>query len=314
MTIEKICAGIDAASQEHVICVWRETEKLSWSVRTDQESLAKLAQTLIAHGVELAVIEATGGYELSCIRALQGAGIAVARVNPRHVREFARADGTLAKTDHIDAGILARFGQKMAPRVLPPLDENIMELKTLALRRRQLVAARAVERQRLKTPGSDLIRDSIEDHIGYLTDQITTIDRVIEARIKACDTCCRRARILRSMPGIGAVNVHMISAELPELGQATKAQIAALVGVAPLNCDSGRMRGRRTIWGGRRELRESLYMAAQTARRCCPRLKAFYDRLREAGKPHKVAVIAVLHKMLTILNAMIRDGKEFTAD
>ncbi|MGI9408002.1 MAG: IS110 family transposase [Hyphomicrobiaceae bacterium] len=306
MTLQKICAGIDAASQRHDVCVWTETGWQSWSVRTDREGLDTLGEDLVRHGVELVVIEATGGYEVACIAALQAAGLAVARVNARHVREFARANGKLAKTDRIDAEILARFGEKMAPRVLPAVDENIMELKTLALRRRQLVEMRAVERQRLKGPQSAVIEDSLKAHIAFLSREIDCITRRIEALIEAGEKTRKQARLLRSMPGIGPVNAHTILTELPEIGTMTNRQIAALAGVAPLNRDSGAMRGRRAIWGGRAEVRKSLYMAALTACRCCTRLAKIYDRLRARGKAHKVALIAIARKMLMILNAMIR--------
>jgi len=311
MSIPKICAGIDIAKSSHDVCVRKGPERLSWSVATDQESLEKLARRLAELGVELVVLEATGGYELDCMIALQAGGLTVAKVNARHVREFARSAGQLAKTDRLDASILAVFGEKMRPRPSPLLDEKLMELRALRLRRRHLVDHRAAEKQRLKAPGNDTIVASIEEHIVFLGRQISAIEGRIEKLTRDSEAWSERARILRSMPGIGAVSVLAILADLPELGEANIKEIAALVGVAPLNRDSGAMRGRRSVWGGRAELRQTLYMAAETARRCNPRLKPFYERLRAAGKPHRVAIVAVMRKMLVILNAMVQEGREF---
>lgn len=253
------------------------------------------------------VLEATGGYERAVVVALTAAGLPVAVVNPRQVRDFARSTGQLAKTDRLDAAILALFAERVQPAVRPLSDAATAELAELITRRRQLVEMLAMERNRLPLVRTRVRRD-VQAHITWLERRVTETDDDLRQAIEASPVWRVQEDLLRSVPGIGPVVSRTLLALLPELGQLNRKQIAALVGVAPLARDSGTWRGPRAVWGGRASVRRALYMAALVATRRNPVVQAFYARLRAAGKPAKVALVACMRKLLTILHAMVHAG------
>ena len=269
--------------------------------------MEELARNLADQGVDLAVLEPTGGYERPVIAALAEAGIAVAIVNARHIRHFARAAGMLAKTDRLDARVLAEYAARMTPESRPQRDAQRQRLCALVRRRRQLVDMRKAElTRRHQADGQDVVQD-IETCIAFFTNRIKTIEANIAALIEGDPALASAEELMRSMPGIGPVAAASLLAELPELGQLTRRKIAALVGLAPHARDSGAFRGRRTIWGGRADLRNTLHMGVIAAIRRDNPIHEVYRRLRGNGKPHKLATTAVLRKMIVQLNAMIRD-------
>ena len=256
------------------------------------------------------VFEATGVYDRELAEALRQAGIRFARVNPARARDFARADGRLAKTDAIDARMLAAFARVMAPaaeQVAPEAARNALAL--LAKRRDQLVRMRAQEKNRRSETSDRAMIERIARHLDFLDSEIKAIEAEIKTLIKADREICEQARLMRSAPGIGAVACMQLIAQMPELGRIGPKQVVALAGLAPFNVDSGSYRGKRAIGGGRKRVRDALYMAALTAVRRSGTMKAFYERLRVAGKAAKVALVAVARKLLTTLNAMLRDRK-----
>ncbi len=250
-------------------------------------------------------VEATGGFERQLTRALVSAELPVVVVNPRQVRDFAKATGQLAKTDTIDAMVLARFAEAVRPAVRPLPDATLLELQALIARRRQLTEMIVAERNRL-TAASKTVRKRIDAHIRWLEAELGRADKDLDQSIRRSPIWQETEELLRSVPGIGPVISRTLLAELPELGQLNRKQIAALVGVAPLNHDSGILRGRRTIWGGRATVRATLYMAALVGSKRNAVIRAFYQRLRNAGKAPKLALVACMRKLLTILNAMIK--------
>ena len=267
---------------------------------------ALLVQSLSRHSVQLIVLEATGGYERSLVAELAVAGLPVVVVNPRQVRDFARATGQLAKTDQLDALALARFGHSVQPEIRPLPDENSRQLQELLARRRQLVQMHTAENNRLQQARGRLVRQSIQSVLKLLQKQLEHIDEDLDQAIRHSPVWREAEQLLKSVPGIGNQTARTLIAELPELGRCSRQQVAALVGVAPINRDSGRFRGRRTTWGGRATVRSALYMAALVASRHNPIIRSFYQRLLAAGKPKKLALTACMHKLLTILNAMLR--------
>lgn len=258
------------------------------------------------------LFEATGVYDLTLRRALAEAGLSHARVNPQRARDFARAAGFLAKTDPVDATMLAAMAGALRPPPSPASDAAREALAALMRRRDQLVAMRAMERTRASEAADTLMRADIKDHLAWLDQRIRDLDAAIRQAVCASESLNQQAALLRTAPGIGPVAAHVLLALLPELGQRSPKTIAALVGLAPLNADSGQKRGQRVIRGGRKRVRDALYMAALAAIRCNPAFKAFYNRLRLAGKAPKLALIAVARKLLITLNAMQRDNKAFT--
>jgi transposase len=261
----------------------------------------------------LVVMEATGGYETSVATALVGAGFRVAVVNPRQIRDFAKATGRLAKNDRIDAQVIAAFGAAIEPEIVRLPDEDARELEALLVRRRQLVAMRVQEVNRLGlTQG--LMRKNIKAHIDWLDKQIDRLDIDLTAALRSSPAWRAKDELLRSFKGVGRITSGTLLVALPELGQLDRRAIAALVGLAPFNRDSGVMRGRRSIYGGRSQVRTLLYMAATTAIRSNPVIRAFYEQLKARGKPHKVAMVACMRKMLTILNAMVRQSTPWTPE
>jgi transposase len=257
------------------------------------------------NGVALIVLEPTGGYEIPVVAALSAAHLPVVVVNARQVRDFARAVGQLAKTDTIDAAVLAQFAEVVRPEVRALPDELTQTLHGWLGRRRQLLEMLLAEEQRLAM-AARAIRPQIQQHVEWLRSQLRDVDGELRTVIRSSPVWREHDDLLRTVPGVGPVLATTLLADLPELGRLNRKQIAALVGVAPLNWDSGQHRGTRHIWGGRAPVRTTLYMATVSAVRCNPVIRAFFDRLCAAGKPKKVALTACMRKLLTILNAMIQ--------
>jgi transposase len=270
------------------------------------EGIAEVVTWLQSVAPELIVVEATGGYEASLVAALGVAPLPVAVVNPRQVRPFAKASGQLAKTDRLDASLLAHFGEAMRPSPQPLPDLTAQALAALLARRRDLVTMRVAEENRLAVTRVAAIRERIGAHVAWLREELKAVEDELRRQVEASPLWRARDDLLRSVPGVGPTTALTLVAELPELGRHSHGQIAALVGVAPLNRDSGLQRGRRSVWGGRAAVRAALYMAALSASKCNPVLRAFYTRLVAAGKPRKVVLVACMHKLLTILNAMLK--------
>lgn len=278
-----------------------------WHVTNDEEGLESLVARLQAAEPALVVMEATGGLEAAVAGALASGGLPVAVVNPRQVRDFARSTGQLAKTDALDAAMLARFGQavKPEPRSLP--DEQSQTLQALVARRKQVVVMLTSERHRL-LGARPQIKADIEAHVAWLQDRLDRLDDDLKRFVRSSALWRAKEDLLRGVPGVGPTTTFSLLAELPELGELNRKQIAALVGVAPFNKDSGTMRGQRRVWGGRGPVRAVLYMATLVATRFNPVIRSFYQHLCGAGKPKKVALTACMRKLLTILNAMLSHG------
>ena len=278
----------------------------TWTVPRSRGGLRRLQGQLQALRPSRIVLEASGGYERAVVVALSAAGLPVVRVNPRQTRDFARAHGVLAKTDRIDAGVLARFAAEVRPPLRPQPSAAVQDLQDLSRRRRQLVTHRAAEQQRRRHDRAhlDLGFDPVA---AALTAALAQVDRQLAALVQAEPTLCARAAWLQSIPGIGPVAAATSAGRsFPNSGRCSRQQVAALVGVAPFNRDSGAWRGRRSCWGGRAQVRTALYMAALTATRVNPSLRACYQRLIAAGKPAKVALVACMRKLLVLCNALCR--------
>ena len=303
MTATKAYVGIDVARDRLDVAQRPGTEV--WWVTNDERGIADLVARLRALRPTLVVLEATGGLQVPLVGALMAAELPVVVVNPRQARDFARATGRLAKTDTIDAQVLARFAEAVRPALRPLPDAATQQLSALLTRRRQLVEMLTAEKNRLRT-AAPAVRDHIKEHILWLERSLSDLDRELEQAIHSSDMWRAQDDLLQSAPGVGPVVSTTLLAALPELGALNRKEIAALVGVAPLNRDSGSFRGKRTVWGGRPQVRAVLYMATLVASRRNPVIRAFYQRLLAAGKPKKVALTACMRKLLTILNAMIR--------
>lgn len=297
--------GIDVARDSLEIAV-RPTGA-RWSAPNEPTAIGELAARLRELDPQLIVLEATGGLELPLLAALGSAGLPVVAVNPRQVRDFAKARGTLAKTDRLDAQVLAHFAEAVRPAVRPLPEAATQALAALVTRRRQLLEMLVAEQNRIAT-APPAIRTEIEVHIAWLRQRLSGVDGQLAATLSASPLWRAQEDLLRSVPGIGPVASVTLLAELPELGKLDRKQIAALVGVAPLNRDSGTWRGKRTVWGGRATVRAALYMAALAGTRHNPVLRALYTRLVAAGKPKKVALTACMRKLLIICNAMLKQG------
>ncbi len=302
MTDSSVYVGIDVA-KAHLDVAARPTLE-PWRVANDAPGIARLVARLDHLRPTLIVLEATGGYERPVAAALTAAGLPVAVVNPRQVRDFAKATGRLAKTDTLDAHVLAHFAAAVQPPARPLPDADTQALAAILTRRRQLVAMRTAEENRLHTALA-AIRARIAAHLAWLEAELKEIDTELAQAIAADPIWRERDALLRSVPGVGPVLAVTLLAELPQLGSLNRHQVAALAGVAPLNRDSGTRRGIRTVWGGRARVRGALYMAALVATRYNPVIRAFYERLCAAGKPKKVALTACMRKLLTILNALL---------
>lgn len=270
--------------------------------------MSRLVQQLARLSRPHVVCEATGSYTRLLARELGGHGIALSRINPRRVRDLARADGTLAKTDAIDAAVILRFAHLMQPEPDPAHDPLAVALADLVRRRRQMVDMLAMDKQRREHPEAELVQASIDAHIGFLGSQIAQMDRAIARHIGSDATLGRRAELLTTIPGIGQTTAAVLIAEMPELGTIGNKQAAALAGVAPFNRDSGEMRGTAHIAGGRLSVRCALYMATLSAIRANPPIRTFYQRLRAQGKPGKLAIVAAMRKLITTANAVLANN------
>ncbi len=295
--------GIDVAKAQLDIAIRPSGER--WTVPNDASGVTTLVERAQAIQPTLIVLEATGGLEWAVTSALATAGLPVVVVNPRQVRDFARATGQLAKTDALDARVLAHFADVIRPAPRPLPDAQTQELRALLGRRQQLIGMRTAEQNRLAGTNTRLTQD-IAAHITWLNERVATLDEDRETVLRASPLWRENDDLLQSAKGIGPVCARTLLLELPELGTLTRQEIAALVGVAPLNCDSGTLRGKRTIWGGRAHVRTVLYMSTLVATRFNPQINAFYQRLLAAGKVKEVALTACMRKFLTILNAMLK--------
>jgi transposase len=302
LEVRSLFIGIDVSKARLDIAMRPSGERDS--VSNNPASTQALVQRLGQMQPALIVLEATGGMERPLTRALVSAELPVVVVNPRQVRDFAKATGQLAKTDTIDAMVLARFAEAVRPAVRPLPDEASLELRALIARRRQITEMIVAETNRL-SGASKAVKKRIDAHLRWLNSELQRVDKDLDQSIRQSPIWQEKEDLLKSVPGIGPVISRSLIAELPELGQLNRKQIAALVGIAPLNRDSGKLRGRRVVWGGRAAVRAMLYMAALVASRCNPVIRAFYRRLRHAGKPPKVALVACMRKLLTILNSMV---------
>jgi transposase len=304
----KPVVGVDVGKEKLDVGVASEKGVRVWA--NDEAGRAELSDWVVEQGVSLVVVEASGGYEAAVVSELVARGQAVALVNPSRVRAFARAEGILAKTDKIDAGVIARFGATMKPESRVRRDEAQAALNEQISRRRQLVLMLTAEKNRLQT-ASPTMRDHIGSHIAWLQAEIEALERQISQAIKDNPTWAETAKRVESVPGIGFITAATLVADLPELGQLNRQKIAALVGVAPFNHDSGKHRGKRHIFGGRTSVRSVLYMATLSAIRYNPVLKAFYQHLLDRGKLKKVALTACMRKLLVILNTMVKSGQDW---
>lgn len=299
------CVGIDVAKDKLDVFI-TANEKLI-TIPNDPLGHRQLLKLLEDSRSERICMEATGGLERTLAKTLSSSNFEVSVVNPRQIRDFAKAAGKLAKTDAIDARVIALFAQRMQPRITVPLSKTQQKLKDLAARRRQLSADIVREQNRLGNAHDKGVQSMIKKMIKLLQNQMKTLETKIQAVIQSDDLMQRRAGILTSVPGIGPASVGVLIAELPELGTLNRKQIARLIGVAPTNRDSGTLRGKRTTGGGRVHVRNALYMPTIVAKLHNPKIKHFYDRLVLAGKPKLVALIAAMRKLITIINKMIKE-------
>ena len=308
-----VFVGIDVSKAVLDIAVAPTGE--AWSVANSTEGMQELVSKLGEISPKLIVLEATGGLERRAVAALAGASLPVVAVNPRQVRDFAKAMGQLAKTDAIDAAVLALFADRIRPQIRPLRDEETQELEALVVRRRQVVDMITAEKNRLMAaPPSKRVRTAIGKTIKWLQKQLEEIDRDLDNSVKGSPIWREKDDLIQSVPGVGKVLSRTLLSLVPELGTLGKKQLAALVGVAPLNWDSGQQRGRRSVWGGRAHVRAVLYMSALVAARFNPVIRAFHARLIAAGKLPKVALVACMRKLLTILNAIVRDRTPWTRE
>ena len=303
--MDRVSVGMDVSKGRVVIAVDPTGER--WTSETTPAAIDALVGRLRALGPAIVVVEATGGYERALVAACATAGLPVAVVNPRQVRALAQALGRTAKTDAIDAAVLATFGARVQPEARAIPDAATQALAALVVRRRQLIDMMGMERRRLEqAPPTGRITRDLRHHIRWLERRVEDVDDEIGTAIQASPVWRVHDDLLRSVPGIGPTTARTLLAEWPELGRLDRRAIAALVGVAPFNCDSGKHRGQRHIWGGRAAVRATVYMAALAATRYSPVLRAFYRRLIAAGKRPKVALVATMRKLLTILNTMMK--------
>lgn len=302
---KKNYVGIDVSKDTLDVAVHGEQEH--WSFANDQSGISKAISMLKELSPEIVVMEATGGYEVPLAAELGIGGVPTAVVNPRQIRDFARSAGILAKTDILDARIIARFASRMEPTPRPMPDVEVQELGAIIARRRQVVEMLTAEKNRL---GSAMkpVEPRIKAHIAWLQKELDDINTNLRQKVKDSPIWREKDELLRSVPGVGPNLSITLLAEMPELGTPNRKKAAALIGVAPLNRDSGTLRGKRTTWGGRRMVRSALYMGTLVATRYNPVIRDFYQRLCAVGKPKKVALVACMRKLLTILNAILKSG------
>jgi transposase len=306
---DKVVVGIDVAKDKLDVAVGSGGEV--WQVSNDEVGHKALVAKLAKASASLVIMEASGGYEAMVAASLWEASIPVAVVSPKQVRDFIKGMGKKAKTDAIDARMLAMFGEKVPVEVRAPLDEEARQLQWLVLRRRQLIEMLQMEKNRRGLLPAGPARKNVDKHIAWLEEAIRRAGKDVDQAIRESPLWREKEDLLRSIKGIGKVSARTLVAELPELGRLNRKKIAALVGVAPFNQDSGVFQGQRRIEGGRAHVRTVLYMAALTAARCNPAIRPLYQRLLAQGKKKKVAIVACIRKLLTILTAMVRDGRRF---
>lgn len=303
-SVREIFIGIDVSKDKLDTAVRPTNEFMSFS--NNEDGISCLVDFVESFSPSLVVIEATGGLETAAVGMLAAKGLPVVVINPRQVRDFAKATGKLAKTDVIDAHLIARFGEAVRPELRPLKDQEAQKLAALITRRRQIIEMITAEKNRLTT-APQWTRKDIQTNIAWLQKCLKKVDNDLQNLLKKSPVWREKDKILQSAPGVGPVLSMTLLSSLPELGTLNRKEIAALVGVAPLNRDSGLFRGKRMVWGGRASIRSVLYMSATCAMRFNPAIKKFYDRLRLAGKIHKVAIIACMRKLLVILNSMIKN-------
>ena len=305
INVEKF-VGIDVSKSTLDVCIEPAVQTLH--VNYTEAGIKQIVVRLQEIQPTLIVMEATGGLEVRIATELAGQGLPVAVINPRQARDFAKATGQLAKTDRVDAAILAAFARAIRPQIRPLKDADTRALDDLVSRRRQLIEMRVQEILRLDTAASKPLQKSLKRHIAWLDKRITEIDTDLNKRLKDSEVWQTKSNLLRNIPGIGPVTTLTMLAKCPELGQLNRRQIAALTGVAPLAKDSGKHSGKRFIWGGRADVRAVLYMATLSAIKHNDAIKAFAERLKKAGKPPKVVIVACMRKLLTIMNAMLKNN------
>jgi transposase len=310
-TLSPVYVGIDV-SKEQLDISSGGTGKI-WGAANSSAGWTELIEQLKPLNPALIVLESTGGYEAQVLAELYHAGLPVARVNPGRVREFAKSIGQLAKTDRLDARLLARYAEAVKPEPTKLADEDEQHLTGLVNRRRQLLEMHVAEQNRLYTAPKNM-RERINQHLEWLMNEIRSLEAEIDDFIQGSPMWKEKGDLLRSVPGVGSITAFTLLSELPELGALDRKQIAALVGVAPLNRDSGRRSGKRHIYGGRSSVRSTLYMATLAATRFNPVINAFYHHLLQAGKVKKVAIVACMRKLLTILNSMMRHHSPWHCD
>lgn len=298
--------GIDISKDALDVCIEPGAEILH--VTYDHEGIEAVCHRLKTESPTLIVVEATGGLELRLSSELAARGLNIAVINPRQARDFARATGKRAKTDRVDAAVLAAFAQAIRPQARALKDTETRALDDLVSRRRQLIAMRVQETLRLGTATSKPMQKSLNTHIAWLDKRIAEIDTDLTQRLRQSDVWRTKDDLLRGIPGVGCVTTQTLLAKCPELGTLNRREIAALIGVAPLAHDSGKHRGKRFVFGGRAEVRAVLYMATVSAMRCNAAIKAFADRLKQAGKPTKVVIVACMRKLLTIMNTILKNN------
>jgi transposase len=307
--------GIDVSKANLDVCVL--PSGAHWQLTYAQAQVDALVEQLAALAPQRIVLEASGGHEAAVVAALVDRHLPIVVANPRQVRDFARAVGQLAKTDRIDAQILARFGEAIRPEIRPLPDATTRAVRALVSRRRQLQEMLTAEQNRLVSAAVQnapaLLRDQLAEHIEWLRHQVADIDDDLHRQLQASPVWREREDLLRTIPGIGPVTSATLLSHVPELGQLDRRGIAKLVGVAPLNDDSGTLHGQRRIWGGRAAVRAALYMAALVATRHNPSIREFYRRLRQAGKPAKVALVACMRKLLVVCNSVLRTATPWRA-
>jgi transposase len=306
VTPPAIFVGIDVSKDQ--LDIAQTPAGPPWAVANSGDGIAELVDRLQALEPSLVVLEATGGYESAVVAALMAASLPVVVVNPRQARDFARAMNRLAKTDRIDAQVLADFGEAVRPELRALPDAALRELSALLRRRQQLIEMLTAERNRSFLAAGP-VRKSIAEHVQWLEHRLKDINRDLDDAVRATPGWQEREDLLRGQKGVGPVLSRVLTADLPELGRLNRKRISALVGVAPLNRDSGQFRGRRMIWGGRPTVRAALYMGTLVATRHNPAIRAFYQRLIASGKPKKLALTACMHKFLIILNGIVRDAE-----
>ena len=304
--------GVDVSKAKLDVAFRPDRE--GFQVDNGESGIAECVRRLRELKPQLVVVEATGGYETAFVAAAAVTALPVVVVNPKQVRHFAKAVGRLAKTDSIDAMVIAQFAEAVRPEVRPIADEASERLSALLGRRRQVLEMIVAEKNRLASTREKQVRQRITYHLHFLKQELAELDDDLEGEIRASPAWREKEDLLRSVPGVGPVVARTLMAELPELGQLDRKRIAALVGVAPMNNDSGTLRGQRHIQGGRARVRSALYMAAVVGSRFNPRLKPFYNALCASGKLKKVALIACARKLLVILNALVRDGRHWNPE